>query len=40
MQIPIAVLVLVYVAAALPALLLVLPGGWLVWQVVKSPPAS
>jgi type IV secretory pathway VirB3-like protein len=36
-QIPFAVLIAVLVASLAPWALLILPGMWLVWQVVKDP---
>lgn len=37
MQIPFAVLIAVLVASLAPWMFLAIPGGWLVWQVVKDP---
>ena len=37
MQIPLAVLVTVLVASLAPWMFLLIPGGLLVWQVVKDP---
>ena len=37
MQIPLAVLVAVLVASLAPWMFLLIPAGWLVWQVVRDP---